>query len=347
MFFYKKSAGCWKVREQIDLLRRLGNLLEKGYSLWHALEFLQFYLNEGQKKQLRQAVEELKKGNSLHLIFSRLSFHPDVLAYLFYAEKHGDISFALQQGSRLLERKDKHVQKIKKALYYPLFLLFFLMIMVFLFNTILIPQFSSLYRSLPASSSLPQFIARFLQVLPAVFWGAVCFFFVGAAVYMFYFKKLHPVRQMNAVLKVPFIKKLYRAFNSHYFAVQLSSLLLGGLSIREAFLLMEQQRHHPFFHWEAKEIQRRLANGDTLESILNKRPYYEQELSYVIKHGQASGNVANELVDYGEMIVERAEMMINRLILVIQPIIFAIIGIIVVLMYLAMLLPMFNMLNSM
>ncbi len=42
---------------------------------------------------------------SLHDSFHQLKFHQEMLSYLFYAEQHGDISFALQQGSALLYKR--------------------------------------------------------------------------------------------------------------------------------------------------------------------------------------------------------------------------------------------------
>ncbi len=48
-----------------------------------------------------------------------------MLSYLFYAEQHGDISFALQQGSALLYKKDKYRKDMMKIMQYPMFLAFF------------------------------------------------------------------------------------------------------------------------------------------------------------------------------------------------------------------------------
>ncbi|PGV93433.1 type II secretion system F family protein, partial [Bacillus cereus] len=93
---FKKT---WSLSEQLVLLKRLGVLLEKGYSLLQALEFLRFQLPLEKKVQLQHMIEGLKEGRSLHDSFHQLMFHQEMLSYLFYAEKHGDISFALQQGS--------------------------------------------------------------------------------------------------------------------------------------------------------------------------------------------------------------------------------------------------------
>lgn len=60
---FKKT---WSLSNQVVLLKRLGELLEKGYSLLQALEFLQFQLPVEKKVQLQSMVEGLKDGKSLH-----------------------------------------------------------------------------------------------------------------------------------------------------------------------------------------------------------------------------------------------------------------------------------------
>ena len=83
-----------------------------------------------------------------------------------------------------------------------------------------------------------------------------------------------------------------------------------------------------------------------MQSIIAKSGYYEEELSYIITHGQANGNLAIELGDYSDLIMEKMEQKIKRMLVIIQPILFTCIGAIVVLMYLAMIMPMFQMMNS-
>ncbi|PEE90904.1 competence protein ComG, partial [Bacillus cereus] len=87
-----------------------------------ALEFLRFQLPIEKKVQLQHMIEGLKEGRSLHDSFHQLMFHQEMLSYLFYAEKHGDISFALQQGSALLYKKDKYRKDMMKIMQYPMLL---------------------------------------------------------------------------------------------------------------------------------------------------------------------------------------------------------------------------------
>lgn len=148
------------------------------------------------------------------------------------------------------------------------------------------------------------------------------------------------------MLRIPLVKTFLILKHSHYFAIQLSGLLHGGLSVLQALTIIMEQKYNPFFQYEAGRIERQLIAGEPLQSIIAKSGYYEEELSYIITHGQANGNLAIELGDYSNLIMEKMEHKVKRMLVIIQPILFTCIGGIVVLMYLAMIMPMFQMMNS-
>ncbi|MES5956742.1 competence type IV pilus assembly protein ComGB [Bacillus fungorum] len=341
---FKKT---WSLSDQVVLLKRLGELLEKGYSLLQALEFLRFQLPLEKKVQLQHMIDGLKGGKSLHDSFYQLKFHQEMLSYLFYAEQHGDISFALQQGSTLLYKKDKYRKDMLKIMQYPMFLAFFLIIMLFVFNLILLPQVEMVYSSF--GSTVPLLIEQILsaiKLLPYLIISTIFIVIIGCSVYMLYFRKLPHIHQVKFMLRIPLIKTFLILKHSHYFATQLSGLLNGGLSVLEALTIMIEQKYNPFFQYEAGRIERQLIAGEPLQSIIAKSGYYEKELSYIITHGQANGNLAIELGDYSNLIMEKMEQKIKHMLVIIQPILFTCIGGIVVLMYLAMIMPMFQMMNS-
>ncbi|GAB6553267.1 competence type IV pilus assembly protein ComGB [Bacillus mobilis] len=337
----------WSLSDQVVLLKRLGELLEKGYPLLQALEFLRFQLPLEKKVQLQHMIDGLKDGKSLHDSFHQLKFHQEMLSYLFYAEQHGDISFALQQGSALLYKKDKYRKDMMKIMQYPMFLAFFLIIMILIFNRILLPQVDMVYSSFGSTASLfTEQILSAIKLLPYLIFSTIFIVMIGCSVYIFYFRKLPHIQQVKFKLRIPLVKTFLILKHSHYFATQLSGLLHGGLSVFEALTIMMEQKYHPFFEYEAGRIERQLIAGEPLQSIIAKSGYYEEELSYIITHGQANGNLAIELGDYSDLIMEKMEQKVKRMLVIIQPILFTCIGGIVVLMYLAMIMPMFQMMNS-
>lgn len=336
----------WSLKEQAILLRQLADLLQKGYTLRRALEFVQLHMPAAKQEQLREAVLQLKTGQSLHDVFCGLQFHAEMLSYLFFAERHGDIVQALRQSSVLLERKQRRADKLKSALRYPLFLLTFFLGLVFLFNTVLLPQFSSLYTSVQAASGSVSIPLLILQALPKLCLILLAIVVLGFVYFRLSFRRLPAEEQMKRLLRIPVARSCLRSLHSHSFSIQLSSLLQGGLSVLDALILMGQQQHQPFLQHEAAAIKHALAGGEGLEQQLQKRPYYEKELVYVVAHGQANGALAEELADYAEMALERLEAFIAAATAAIQPLCFLVIGLLVVLLYMAIMLPMFNMMQT-
>ena len=60
----------WSLSDQVILLKRLGELLEKGYSLLQALEFLRFQLPLEKKVQLQRMIDGLKMEKSTRFFSS-------------------------------------------------------------------------------------------------------------------------------------------------------------------------------------------------------------------------------------------------------------------------------------
>jgi competence protein ComGB len=228
-----------------------------------------------------------------------------------------------------------------------MFLSFFLMIMLSVFNLILLPQFEMMYSSLRSTAPpLTEQILVAIKLLPYFIYIIFLIVITGFSLYIFYFRKLPPTQKVKIMIRIPLMETFLILKHSHYFSAQLSGLLHGGLSVHEALTIMMKQKYHPFFQYEAARIERQLIAGEPLQSIIDKSGYYEKELSYIITHGQANGNLANELGDYSELIIEKVEQKIKRMLFVIQPILFTCLGVIVILMYLAMIMPMFQMMNS-
>jgi competence protein ComGB len=337
----------WNPEEQVVFLKRLGELLDHGYSLTQGIEFLQLQMNKRCKQDLKKGIESLKEGESFYNILVELKFHKDVLAYLFFAQKQGDISFALREGSSILARRIEHIAKLKKMLSYPLFLISFVACIIIVMEKILLPQFLSLYQSMNLDTSF--FIAillNFSSISKIFFYVSIVLLVFSFLLYVLYFKRLPALKQMNILVKFPFIKSWLQLLNSHFFSVQLSNLLKGGLSIYEAIKSFEEQQHSRFFKEESTEIKALLTSGERLDWIIASRTYFDKELAQIINHGQSHGNLDQELYHYSHYTLEQLDSKIATLLKVSQPLLFGSIGLIIVSMYMAIMLPMFKLINS-
>ncbi len=341
------NKNKWKPDEQVVFLKRLGELLDHGYSLTQGIEFLQLQMSQKCKSDLQSGLQKLKEGESFYSILTELKFHKDVLSYLFFSQKQGDISFALREGSSILARRIEHTAKLRKMISYPLFLIFFVCCIVIVMMKVLLPQFLGLYDSMNLDTS---FFITLLQNFTNI--GKIGLYVVLAVLaisflfFFLYFKRVSAIKQMKLIVKIPFINKWIRLLNSHFFSVQLSNLLKGGLSIYEAIKSFEEQQHSQFFKEEATLIKASLTSGERLDTIIHSRTYFDKELAQIIKHGQSHGNLDLELYHYSQYTLEQLDSKIASFLKISQPLLFGSIGLIIVSMYMAIMLPMFKLINS-
>lgn len=337
----------WPIDKQSVFLKRLGVLLQNGYSMQSALEFLKLQENNLYFESIDRCIINLSNGESIHQTFTNLRFHPEVLGYIFYAERHGDIPSTFMKAGNLLERKSSQQQQLVKILKYPMFLIFISGVLLSFFYSILLPRFKSIFQSSETEESIfLQFIFQLFSILPYA-----VYLMIGTIIFLtiFYFclyKKLSPLMQMQLKLKIPYLNIIFRMLNTFYFSNQLGMLLVSGLSISEAFLLMSNQNDNLFFKFEAERIHKNLLQGNELNQIVQEKKYYNLQLNFIISHGLQNGLLGRELSNYSDYVLEKIDETIQKGLSVIQPIVYCGIAIVIILIYSAMLLPMLNMFSE-
>ncbi len=337
----------WSVNEQANFLRRTGELLARGYPIALAIESIALQLPSKRKEELNSCLDELKKGSPFHDVLNHLGFHKDLVGYVYFAEQHGSFADALLEGSELALLKDKDLHKLLKLLQYPTVLLVITgFLFIFVENTLL-PRFTTLFSSLGLEANFfTNVIYAFDHYFPTVIGVLLVILSMGAVYYFLFFRKLSVLKQRAQLVRIPFVGRILKLLFTHYFSIQLSFLLSGGLSVSEALLLFEQNHRHPFYSHLANTIKCKLITGEKLETILASLSFFEKEFPMIVKHGQENGKLEQELLFFSKHCVTNMEEMIEKRLTTIQPILYLFIGFLVVSMYLAILLPMFHLLDG-
>lgn len=338
----------WKNGKKAEFLLRLGDLLKQGYTLSAGIEFLKYHQKEEVRDILDDLLEKLRQGEPFHEVLEDIGFPKDVLGYLYFSERHGDLSFALIESGKMMERREEMKVRFRKVVRYPLFLLWLVIMLVVFMTRFLFPQFEALYDSLELD--FPWFTNWFLTLVDWTPVICVAFLFILLAAFLYYFTRfrhLHPHAQLRYLMRIPFLHSLIPVIVTQYFSVQLSCLLKGGLSIFEALTVFENQSHLAFFQQEATQMKQALSRGERFDDVLQENPFYVKELSEVVAHGQTNGALPQELYHYSNLLLEMIETRTKWVFTVTQPALFAAIGTVVLIMFMSILLPIFNLMNAM
>jgi competence protein ComGB len=342
-----KKNNNWRLEEQALFLRQLSTLLDRGYPLIEGFSFLMLHLSKKKQKMIEQSLIELKEGTTFHEVLFRQNFHRDVLGFIYFAENHGNMSFALREGSTLLEHKVLNKQKMLKLIKYPLFLVTITLFLLIMMNVFLFPQLLIMLENMNVGqSSFLRIVLFIVKTFPLLLLITVISLVLISLFFWIRFIKTPITTRITWLSLLPVYGPILKMFYSQYFAMQLSQLIQGGLSIQESLSIFEDQQHFLLFKVEATKMKQELSNGDSLSEIIRNRGYFEEELSRAISFGSKNGELSRELFFYSKISFQKLETYIQKRIAIIQPTVFIMIASFIMLMYFAIMQPMFQLLNN-
>ncbi|PLR99927.1 competence type IV pilus assembly protein ComGB [Bacillus sp. T33-2] len=337
----------WPVEEQARFLKRTGELLSRGYPLAEALESMSFYLSSHRKTEIRKCLDQLKEGYPLSQIVADLKFNRDLVSYIYFAETHGGLAEAIVEGSNLVLKRENDMKKMLRLASYPLFLIIFTGVLLFFVDEVLLPKFMSLFKNMNLE---PNFFTSVVisasAATPIIFSAILCLCAASFVYYTVVFKRFHPLIQRQKLVKLPVVGKLLRLLYTHFFSIQLSYLFSGGLSVYDALKVFEKNRNVPFAAALGTEINRTLAAGQQLDYIISTFPFFEEEFCRIVKHGQENGKLDQELYFYSRHCLSQLEERTEKGIKILQPALYSFIAVMIISLYLAILLPMFRLMDG-
>lgn len=337
----------WKLKDQALFLTQLGELMENGYSLSDAIRFLKYQKPKAKQADLQEVLLDFKNGYPLHYVLTKMRFHPQLVSYIFYGEQYGELSLSLKEGGQYWTKRTIDMDKIKKILIYPIFLLFFVGTVFLILQSVLLPKFETLFTTMSIEQNFfLTFVLAASAFLPNIPWILLLILLLAFLIKRFWFSKLCPLKQRIFILRIPVIGMFTRLYDTHFFASQLSGLLSGGFSINETFKLFEQNQRQPFYQKLCELVKHDLVEGKKLEDIFQQLPYFDKNLYIVMANGQKYGRLEAELFHFSRYVLAKIEERMTFLLRVIQPLLFSLIGLLVVSIYLAVLMPMFSLLDG-
>lgn len=101
-----------------------------------------------------------------------------------------------------------------------------------------------------------------------------------------------------------------------------------------------------FLNYLGDFMIKNIEKGMRLPEILQAVGCFQEELIHFIEQGEKSGKIDIELSIYAQILLSQIERQMNKQIKFIQPVIFLLLGFLIISLYLVIMLPMFDMLQS-
>ncbi|MGE8204502.1 competence type IV pilus assembly protein ComGB [Heyndrickxia sp. NPDC080065] len=340
----------WKKRLPLKaqgiFLSRVGEMLDNGFILAEAIDFLQ-QLETKTLVNSQEMLKDLQNGLPIYEVLGNRNFDKKACTQLYFADKHGNLANVLKEAGQYLIKKHQDRITFMKLLQYPLILIFLLAFVLLLLKSFLLPQFEQLYTSMDYRPTVTvSFLIYFMK--NAQYYIVLFLFlsiFVCILIYLVLAKKTSIERALW-ISKIPIIRFYFKLFTSQFLAREWSFLLQGGFSINEILDMMASQSFRPLMQEMAENIRKELTLGSSFSSSLSKLKFLDSQFITVAMHGEKNGRLDHELLFYSRFSVMQIEDNIQKVFRILQPLMFILIGILVIAVYLSILLPMFEMIDS-
>lgn len=344
--FNLKNIFILNEKNKILLLIKLKDLLDHGYTLSEAFLSLIQYTNIKNRHIKSQIESELNNGAGCATILKLLNYPKAIVTLINFAEIFGDLSITLPHAYEYLVKNYKSKQRFLKTIQYPLLLLTVFLFMLIILNRTIIPEFQNLYNSMDVSiSPLQLYLSLFITNLPSyLFLSSVVFILISFGTFLIYRKSSIEIKH-KIILSIPIISKFFKLYKTFCLSSELSLFYKNGITLQNIVEIYANQQDE-YLTYLANEISKGIQKGQNLSEVLKHLLCFEKNLFIFVEVGEKKGRLEVEMKLYSEMILTQIEQLIHLIIKFIQPIVFFLIAILIVSLYLVIMLPMFDLMQT-
>lgn len=329
--------------------RQLATMIKAGVPVVQAFSIT----IEGQTKPaMRKLLIDLRDQVSAGTpVAQALRRHPKVFDDLFCSlveagENSGSLETMLERVAMYKERMESLKNKIKKALYYPVFVLIIGMVVSGLLLVKVVPQFESMFAGfgaeLPAFTQLVVNMSRFMQE-----WWYLVFGGIGAAIYaVIFMSKRSPAfdyRLSQLSLRLPIIGELLHKSAVARFSRTLATAFAAGVTLVDSLDSAGNSTSNLVYKRHVSRIRDDVSTGQQLNFAMRNGKLFPTMVNQMVAIGEESGALDTMLMKVADFYEEEVNTMVESMTSLLEPLVIAVLGIIVGGLVIAMYLPIFQM----
>ncbi len=333
------SAVCWQ----------LTTMLEGGVPVTTALGTVAEDIDNLRLQQIiKDVLEKVKEGESFS---SGISKYPKVfnkltVAIILAGETNGNLAEALRRLAEYFDGRDKLGSKVKHALSYPIFMVVFIILMIVVIMTFVVPRFTVIFEQL--GGELPAFTQGFMGVYDAIRHHAVCI--IGTAVFLItsvilIYTKTQKGHYLfsKAFLAFPLIGKVISSAFIATFCRTMSALIASGVSVLEVFNILSTMSSNDIIKSAVVRTKENIVEGSNISLSMIAAGFFPNMVVKMVQIGEESGSLPKILERTAIYYERKVDATVSTMLSLLEPIMIVVVGGIVLIVVLAMYLPVFSM----
>lgn len=341
------------LEEKVFLAKNLSVILKSGISLPESLKIVSEQSHGKLKKVLADVYSKVESGKALNVA---LSDHKDVFDQFFInmikiGEKSGTLDQSLGYLSDQLTKDSKLISKVKSASLYPTIVMITAVGVGGGVSYFILPKLTKLFASFKAG--LPFATKVLLQISSIIEkYGLFLLLAIAALIVIFWLLlKIKSVKTIwhKIILITPVASKLTKSLNLARISLTLGTLMKNSVDIVESLAIASAAISFIPYQKALVVIQEEVKKGKTIEEGINladpKEKLFDPTVKAMIKVGEKTGSLYNSLLYISDYYEEEVDNITKDMATILEPILLIIIAIVVAFVAIAIISPMYQILN--
>ncbi len=328
---------------------QLTTMVEGGITVADALEGIAEDMENAKlQKILQKMLTHVERGGMVSDSMAKFPgvFNQLVISLVMAGETGGNLAAAFQRVAEFYTNRDRLARKIKKAVAYPAFVLGFVVLVVIVIMTLIIPRFQEMFKSF-GSGNLPAFTRSFMAVYNVV--AGNWYYIIGGLVFlivMFYlwFTRVGVFHSLcsRLFMRVPLFGKLLKYAFIASFCKTMSNLLRGGVSVQETFDILIDMTRNELIRSHLIAVKEGVVGGSSIYLSMLATKFFPNMVVKMVRAGEESGSLWKTLDRTADYYEEKVDATISTITSLLEPIMIIMVGGIVLVVVLALYLPIFQ-----
>lgn len=349
--FYAKRLKVLEIISQKDLVlfsRQLAIMFKSNVPVVETFRTLAKQTrNANFREKILRLAEEVEGGTSLS---KALSLYPKLFSTFYVSmvksgEASGKLSDIFMYLADHSERDYQFKGKIKGAMIYPIFVLVVFVVIGTIMAVYVLPQMMTILeesgQTLPLASRIVLAVFNFLKTA----WWLLLLILIGLIVSIWQFRKTKTGKNFfdRNLLKIPLVSSFLKKIYLSSFALNLSTLISGGLPIAQALEITGDIVNNEVYKEIISKTGEEVKKGSPISSVLERYPKDISPFFYqMVIVGEKTGTLDSSLLNVVEFYQTDVDRSLDNFIKLLEPLFIIFLGLIVAVMVVAVIMPLYN-----
>ncbi|MDU1054829.1 type II secretion system F family protein [Clostridium baratii] len=331
--------------------RQFAFVVQSGTPMLRAVELsMQQTENKKLKEILGRVYDQVQKGRSLSDAFKFEEEIPDLMVNMIAAgEASGRLEYIMNELSEYYRKQYKQKQKVNQATMYPKIIVVFTVVVVGFLLIKVVPDFvqnlSGMGGELPIFTKILMAVGEFAKKT----W--IFFLIAGLLAYgykVFFLNKDegYKIKSGKRSLEGRVFGRINRQLVAGRFANTFAILTSSGLGVIQALEISGQVLENAYIEKKLNEAKEDVKKGHPIGKTIEDLNVFPSMLTQMITVGEETGALEDILVKTSEFYDGEVEAAIEKMTTMIEPILIMVLAVVVLFIVMALLLPMFNMMDA-